>query len=293
MTESTEISGFDTMKEIEQDYQKHGTARTGRLSTEYGEITVSGSDWDTGEEVDNITSENGSAVIDELNLLSVVLDDFADDPTVSTTEITDRSTFSELGYEGDPDGEFTPSGSRPVWADPGWSGVDAMPSIDASNRLVFDPSVNEVITTPIDVFRGHAFVWNVDRHDDSMAAKFAILDTNEGYDGGLRIQPENGYSVFYSQSGGSNPGTNLSVNVTGGTDRILTSGTGGDDPVEIRVEVDDSGHFEVFEDGESVGTVTDTTFDDTDQEQLALAHSDEGAEPVYVDYVEVYPLEDE
>ena len=46
---------------------------------------------------------------------SELLDDFADSPSVTSSEITDRDTFENTGYQGDTNDNFSPVGSRPDW----------------------------------------------------------------------------------------------------------------------------------------------------------------------------------
>ena len=212
---------------------------------------------------------------------SEVLDDWADSPNVTSSEITDRDDFDSLSYQGpDPGNDFFPAGSRPVW-----TVEEGSVSVDDSNsemRLGQDDMVSTPFDADID-----GFVWEFDvedRGDEIFMTAVFCEDASPSYAGSNEI--DNSYYVGAREDDGF---FRLDVAVDGDVTNLIE---GTYDGGVIKVTRDEDGNWELFEGGESQGTATDTTL--SNPETIVCAgRSEVGGDPdANYQYFEAYPSTD-
>jgi len=214
-----------------------------------------------------------------------VLDDWADSPTVTSSEITDRDDFNTLSYQGpDPTDRFNPAGSRPDWTVVG----DDTPIVDDTDeelRLVDDSRVFttqtiEVVTVEMrieDSFgRGFCGVFSANTDFTSTGGPDMAFDDSYGFDIG---------------------GNDLNFGmVENGEYTQLISGTDSPSyPLEIKAEIRDAGsnwEFEFWIDDNSQGTETEAkTFSET--EYIGLTGRGSDGDTLDLSWLEVYPTPEE
>lgn len=214
---------------------------------------------------------------------SEVLDDFADSPTVTSSEITDRDDFSTTPYAFDTEERFAPSGSRPDYT------IDSgSPSISDESLVIVGGSDN--VHTPLDIDLDSSGGWNwefeVDwvsgsGNTDNVTLNLASQTTNvldQSYDDSYSFWLRDDENIILARTEDGDD-----------AEPLIETGESASDHDNVRVERDENGNWEVFLDGTSFGTATDTSM--TDMAHFGFAGRSDGE--AEISKVEIYPNESE
>ena len=192
----------------------------------------------------------------------LVLDDFANDPTITSTSITDRKDFGELEYSFDPPESDFSTESRPEWI---ISAGDSNVSVE-NGRLTLSGDPNPTLSFQHGE-NARNFEWTIQINNSDTSAEFWTHRESSGdRDDGYRVRADTNENEFTLEKA---EGGSFSV-------IISESGVPQDEDITMRAEVDDEGNWELFVNEDSVGTDTDDTHINADYSGIDSGRS--GAE---------------
>lgn len=211
-----------------------------------------------------------SVIIDNI----ITIDDWADGNVTSSRDTLDETAFQPAGSE------FVPQGQDGNVQRPSWSTVDGGATA-SNNELTFDSSDTAVEASSTD-FDGLTWEigWEFPQNESGLFTILIHLPDNPSWSSGNSAKTtDNNYAVQINGPGaGNNHRFTKHVN---GTFTELISATWQPDTNEhvTKVTVDDSGNFELFLDGTSLGTVQDTSHSEGDKGNVGLSTGNDGTGP--------------
>jgi len=229
-----------------------------------------------GTDVQEITVDGDvvfSAVSD-----AILSDDFDDNQLLSN-----RTSYSSLAWGGpNPNGKFNPIGRF------NWDTGSPQNSPSASGgELVLQPGEACYQNVTFDLSNAKTiweFEWDLTNSGTggSSAVVFTLFaPSNPTFSNKV---PDDAYSLWFNANNFSDIRFRLTQN--GNTSTLNSGGNVGTNVIDIRVERDTNGTFEVFQSNSSVFTVTVTTFTTGGSVGLATGSGDVGTHRI--DYVAVY-----
>ena len=179
----------------------------------------------------------------------LLLDDWANDPTVSSSEITDRKSYSELEFAAEPpdESEFGPVEGRPDYTVDRGNAVVTSGYIEMDSGFICRTGMAEIDNMTWE------FEFDLSQLSDSSSVLAGILFANSTET--VDRTYEESYYVQH-QSGGSLSLQHVDEN--GDFSTIILTSTATPETGTTKVTRDDEGNFELFLDGSSIGTGQDT-----------------------------------
>ena len=179
----------------------------------------------------------------------VLLDDWADGKLTS-----DRDDFNDTEFSGT-ESTLVDDGSSGSIQRPEWTVDNGSPSV--SDGLL-QLSQDESVRTNFDVSSIDNYTWEFKIDDAANFAGLNITANSSSQRGGNRSYTD-GYNIRIESDGS----INFRVN-DGDSISTLIEGTEASYPEVVRIEVDDSGNWEMYQNDESQGTTQDSTFAESD-----------------------------
>ena len=216
------------------------------------------------------------------------LDDFANDPTLSNTQITDRKSFSDLSYQfDDPDkSEFDGPETRFDWevneGNPSddWEVIDGQlisTTSDLSENQNFYSPLPETVSGDSNV---NLFVEIEDGANTETDGAYNLASTNSA---SFSVSLQDGYSIYIPSAG------DIEIIDVGSSFNQIMFGSypTDDDPHTIRLKINlDTNDLELFVDGEIEDTVNDSSH--TSFDFVGLGVNDGGSWGLSTNRIEVF-----
>ena len=206
----------------------------------------------------------------------VLLDDYANGPTVTSSSITDRLNFEQLEYQfdrpSDEETEFNNAPSRPDYS------VDSGDPVVEDDLLQLDFE-DHLIAESFDMDLDGVRTWEFE-FDNISGSSFAVVNSlfaetdNYTTDSDSSISTnglESGYMFF---ARGDADARIFRVDGDDDITELLRGDLPSTSDVEVTITRDSGGEFELIADGTSLGTATDTTYTTPNYTGIACARDD-------------------
>jgi len=234
----------------------------------------------------NVNGEEISIEVNEIPDSGVLLDDWANSPTVTSSDITDRKNFTVLEFQEDEpeESDFGPVETRPDWTVHRHT-VDVL-----DGQLRLDEESGEdggsIRTSQPEVDGVREWQFSFDGFDEMSSSGWNVDLAGEWFGDDETL--ENGYKVDIRYEGSSSEGIRLLRTDEGGSSTQLIGPsnvgdfTGTDDVV--RVLRDSDAEWTLILNGEIVGTETDDTYTSSKETLLSNGTNTD----IYVNYYKIW-----